>query len=61
MFRLHFHFISTALERSLAIAKQADIVAALTLEVLKGSSKAFHKGESFCFVAASTDFLFNSA
>lgn len=32
-----------ALERSLAIAKQADIVAALTLEVLKGSSKAFHK------------------
>ncbi|KAJ8002636.1 hypothetical protein DPEC_G00160950 [Dallia pectoralis] len=30
-----------ALERALAIARQADIIAAITLEVLKGTSKAF--------------------
>eukprot|EP00112_Aurelia_sp_Birch-Aquarium-sp1_P014657 Seg318.13 transcript_id=Seg318.13/GoldUCD/mRNA.D3Y31 product="Histidine ammonia-lyase" protein_id=Seg318.13/GoldUCD/D3Y31 len=33
---------SEALERSIAIAKQSDIIAALSLEVLKGSTKAFH-------------------
>ena len=33
-----------AVERADAIAKQADIVAALTLEVLKGTSKAFTSG-----------------
>ncbi|KAJ8269232.1 hypothetical protein COCON_G00118390 [Conger conger] len=31
-----------AVERALAIARQADIIAALTLEVLKGTTKAFH-------------------
>ncbi|KAG8137987.1 hypothetical protein E2320_003925, partial [Naja naja] len=30
-----------AVERASAIARQADIVAALTLEVLKGTTKAF--------------------
>ena len=34
-----------AVERAQAIARQADIVAALTLEVLKGSTKAFDSGE----------------
>ena len=33
-----------ALERADAIAKQADIVAAMSLEVLKGTTKAFDKG-----------------
>ncbi|XP_068163526.1 histidine ammonia-lyase-like [Antennarius striatus] len=31
-----------AVERALCVAKQADIIAALTLEVLKGTTKAFH-------------------
>ena len=35
----------TALERADAIARQADIVAALTLEVLKGTTKAFQSGK----------------
>lgn len=34
-----------AVERALAIARQADIIAALTLEVLKGTTKAFDSGE----------------
>jgi histidine ammonia-lyase len=33
------------LERANAIAKQADIIAALSLEVLKGSTKAFDIGK----------------
>lgn len=33
-----------AVERADAIARQADVVAALTLEVLKGTSKAFNSG-----------------
>ena len=34
-----------AVERAGAIARQADIVAALTLEVLKGTTKAFDTGQ----------------
>jgi len=34
-----------AVERALAIARQADIIAALTLEVLKGTTNAFDSGE----------------
>lgn len=34
-----------AVERAQAIARQADIIAALTLEVLKGTTKAFDSGE----------------
>lgn len=34
-----------AVERAQAIANQADIIAALTLEVLKGTTKAFDSGE----------------
>ncbi|XP_065067185.1 histidine ammonia-lyase-like [Rhopilema esculentum] len=33
---------SEALERAAAIARQADVIASLSLEVLKGSTKAFH-------------------
>lgn len=33
-----------AVERAAAVARQADIVAALTLEALSGTKKAFHKG-----------------
>lgn len=33
-----------AVERAQAIARQADIIAALTLEVLKGTTKAFDSG-----------------
>lgn len=36
---------SEAVERASAIARQADIVAALTLEVLKGTTKAFDTGQ----------------
>ena len=34
-----------AVERAGIIARQADVVAALTLEVLKGSSRAFDPGK----------------
>lgn len=34
-----------AVERAQAIAQQADIIAALTLEVLKGTTNAFDSGE----------------
>ena len=37
-----------AVERAGIIARQADVVAALTLEVLKGTSSAFDSGK-FCF------------
>lgn len=46
-----------AVERAAAISRQADVIAALTLEVLKGTTKAFdsdvhdargHKGQSQC-------------
>ncbi|KAF3859618.1 hypothetical protein F7725_022017 [Dissostichus mawsoni] len=33
-----------AMERSLAAARQADIIAALSLEALKGTTRAFHSG-----------------
>lgn len=33
-----------AVERALAVARQADIIAALTLEALQGTKKAFHSG-----------------
>lgn len=38
-----------AVERANAIARQADIVAALTLEVLKGTTKAFDTGQQVLF------------
>jgi len=37
-----------AVERAGIIARQADVVAALTLEVLKGSSRAFDAGDYWC-------------
>ena len=37
-------FIILALERAKTISKQADVIAALSLEVLKGTTKAFNKG-----------------
>lgn len=36
-------YFLTALERAEAIARQADIVAAVSLEVLKGTTRAFDK------------------
>ena len=38
-----------AVERAGIIGRQADIVAALTLEVLKGTSAAFDSGKYLCF------------
>lgn len=38
-----------AVERAESIARQADIIAALTLEVLKGTTKAFDSGEKLIF------------
>ena len=35
-----------ALERAEAIAQQADVIATLTLEALRGTNKAFDKGET---------------
>lgn len=35
-----------AVERALAVSRQADVIAALTLEALRGSTKAFHSGTS---------------
>ncbi len=39
-----------AVERAGIIARQADVVAALTLEVLKGSSRAFDPGKKIVVV-----------
>eukprot|EP00064_Thunnus_orientalis_P012249 superscaffoldBa00001857_g12283 len=33
-----------AVERAVGVARQADVIAALSLEALKGSTKAFHRG-----------------
>lgn len=41
-------FIFVALHRATNIAKQADVVAALSLEVLKGTTRAFDGG-TLCF------------
>lgn len=41
-----------AVERAEAIARQADIIAALTLEVLKGTTKAFDSSEEKQTVAS---------
>ena len=38
------HVIS-AVERAMNIANQADVIAALSLEVLKGTSRAYDPGE----------------
>ena len=38
-----------AVERAGMIARQADVVAALTLEVLKGTSRAFDSGKMETF------------
>lgn len=43
-----------AVERASAIARQADIVAALTLEVLKGTTKAFDTGQQTLLSTHST-------
>lgn len=39
-----------AVERAGAIARQADIIAALTLEVLKGTTRAFDTGGYWAFL-----------
>lgn len=48
------YFISllfpAAVERAETIAKQADVIAALTLEVLKGTTTAFESGKFFPLV-----------
>ncbi len=36
-----------AVERALGVARQADIIAALTVEALRGTTKAFHSGKTF--------------
>lgn len=38
-------FLLTALERAEAVCRQADIIAGLTLDVLKGSTRAFDDGK----------------
>ena len=43
------NFMHTAVERAASIAKQADVIAALTLEVLKGTTSAFDSGK-ICFL-----------
>ena len=40
-----FLLLSPAVERSRLIAKQADIIAAMSLEVLKGTTRAFDSCE----------------
>ena len=46
---LQILLLFSAVERADAIARQADIVAALSLEVLKGSTRAFDSGEyAYC-------------
>lgn len=39
-----------AVERALGVARQADIIAALSLEALRGTAKAFHNGTNFGFL-----------
>ena len=45
-----------AVERAGIIARQADVVAALTLEVLKGTSAAFDSGKCTTFFSPSENF-----
>jgi len=47
-----------ALMRAEAVTRQADVIAAMTLEVLKGTSRAFDAGELF-FHVFSVLFLFS--
>lgn len=42
---LTLFYPTTAVERSEAIARQADVIAAMSLEVLKGTSRAFDSSE----------------
>ena len=48
MYRSITYFLNneTAVERADAIARQSDVVAALTLEVMKGTTTAFETGNS---------------
>lgn len=43
-----------AVERAESIARQADIIAALTLEVLKGTTKAFDSGKKILSILLHT-------
>ena len=45
IFLFLFLLLSAAVERSRLIAKQADIIAAMSLEVLKGTTRAFDSCE----------------
>jgi len=38
----------SALVRAEAAARQADVIAAMTVEVLKGTARAFDAGQSDC-------------
>ena len=46
----YVHVGAEAIERSGMIARQADVVAGLTLEVLKGTSRAFDSGKFSVFL-----------
>lgn len=39
--------MNSAVEKSCAIARQADVIAALSLDVLKGTTRAFDPGSLF--------------
>ena len=47
------YFLFTAVERAGAICRQADIITALTLDVLKGTTRAFDSSECFLIVKQS--------
>ena len=41
IFKISFSYVYLAVERARMIARQADIIAAISLEVLKGTTRAF--------------------
>ena len=41
IFKISFSYVYLAVERARMIARQADIIAAMSLEVLKGTTRAF--------------------
>lgn len=45
--------VAEAVERAVGVARQADIIAALSLEALRGTTKAFHSGHTHTHIVNS--------
>lgn len=45
--------VAEAVERAVGVARQADIIAALSLEALRGTTNAFHSGHTHTHIVNS--------